>query len=739
MDIVSLNKKRIFFKVIIYNIILFAVFIGISYLIYTLTMREPLKFIKIQQKYETLSLLKFVDSNINNKNALMNKVTQTERNTPFKVYIFDNESSMFNRKLDPELKNYLLLEKGANVYDGALYFTYPLNTKISGHSKDAYITLEYPKKLYSKLTEQNFKYAIYKGLALYIIIAFIVTMTTIIISMINVDKFQTKIFGDLIKQTDDGVIITDGDGNIIYSNQSFLSMFELSLGKLLGRNISQFNSAMHDEEFFKGMLGRLNREGVWEGEVINKKKNGTKVFSDLRLTKIVNKESDESFFIGIYRDKTSSRDEKIDMLRLQLYDNFTGLPNKTYAFKYIDKLISSKVDFASLIISIENFKAVNIQYGTDTGDKVLLQFVEKVKDIFSNNTFISRIDGRKLGIIVEELELSKLSSFIKSVSELADRAYSVFNENVKLEINIGKSIYPEEVKNIDEIFSVDCIPAEKLAVENYTDNVNIAITKKEQKIRLITSLMEKAIDNNEFSMKFQPRVDSNDNTLIGGEALIRWENKELGNVSPMYFIPLAEKSGFISKITDWTLSELCSKVLEWKTKNLNLVPISLNISPIEFKNNSFAEQFIKKFNNYKLSPENIQLELTEGALNKHFNEVRNQINELWNQGFNVLIDNFGTGNSKLNYLKELNISMLKIDREFIRNYPEKDDGTTVKVIINTAKSFGLEVVGEGAENLEQINFLRSSGCHFVQGYYYSKPVTSEEFILYLKAEKINPV
>ena len=245
-------------------------------------------------------------------------------------------------------------------------------------------------------------------------------------------------------------------------------------------------------------------------------------------------------------------------------------------------------------------------------------------------------------------------------------------------------------------------------------------------------LLLNSIANNELSVNYQPQINSENKKIIGIEALIRWNNEELGSVSPYIFIPIAEQSGFIINIGYWIIE----KVFYDYNKIIDLLPIdfkiSINISPIQFSDNMLISKIIDLANKYLIDLSKFEIEITENIFLKDKKLINDKIESFKKLGFSIAIDDFGTGFSSLSYLKDLNIDRIKIDRSFIYEYPQKDNGTIAKIIINICKDLNLKVITEGVETEVQVNYIKSLGCKYIQGYYYSKPLTLENLIKFIE-------
>lgn len=732
MNITKLNRKRIFYNVFLFNIIMFALFAATMFLTYKynyIRREEVIKHRLIRSEKKAENLVKKYGGS---KKLLSKYISLYERRVPYKIHIIQGgDKSLYSSKPKGSLKEIIKDGQDFSYLDDSLYYIQKIKFKSTRKkNKLTEVYLAVAKKGIGEVKQAAFRKIIFKGLALYVVVAYILSMLILIISRIHYDRFQSRIFGDLLKQTNDGVIITDSSGSVIFVNTAFLDMFQVKYKEILGSNIDQFNSGMHDEEFFQSMWGQLNRVGKWEGDIVNALGDGTKLYTKLRINEIVNSRTKEKYYIGVYENKTDTKMEKVNILKLHLYDSFTGLPNRTYAANYLEKLNSGKIEFVYLNIIPENIKKINEAYGVETGDKLLLQFIEKIKEIFGYKDFIARIDGRKICVVENIINMESLKEKIRNISDLASKPFKLFGNDIYLKINAGVVFSEEDTEDVKTLMDTPCKPAASLLSDNSLNAINEAVDNKKKKRDEMIKQMEKAVSSEEFKFYYQPIMDLDKKTVIGAEALMRWDSEKIGKISPACFIPLAEQFGFIDKITEWTVRELCSRIKEWKKDLKNTVPVSLNISSNYIEKNNIVELLKNEIEKYSLGVEDIMIEITDHTVNK--TKTKEAVNRLADEGFKVIIDNFGTGNSRLKYLENMKISMLKIDREFIKDYPYKNDGGIAKVIIDMGKSLNIQVVGEGVETAEQEDFFKTNGCRLVQGYYYSKPVKEEDFKLQLK-------
>ena len=686
--------------------------------------------------------------------SLAKNFTLFFNNSPFKFYLVNPEGKFlyFNSsdKLLDEIysspykymvfKRIILDNDDFFSYDNAIFYKRKITINSGTNTTSLIIAIEYPKLAYNILKEKEYGLIVNDTITVFIIVAILLTIIIIVLSRLNLSRLQFRIFGDLVQQTNDSVIITDAEGNIIFANNSFLKTFNLLFKEAVKSNVKSFNSDFHETDFYSYMWRKINTAGFWEGEMVNTALTGEKIYSNLKVNSIDVKKTKKKYLLWTYKDLTESKFEKVENLKMQLYDNCTGLPNKTYIKKHLTKLIKNKNEFCILSIDVTNLTQINNTHSFETGDILLLLFVEKLKKIFTEDTFEGRFNENRIIVVVPAMEMKEIEKKLKKILSLAKKPISIFSDKIYLKLNISVVFYPDNGKNVEEILKAT-EQAGLSTEENETSffkYFSVKTRELEKKKHEIIKELQSAIKNNEFTLFYQATIDTVTNKIIGAETLLRWNNNRLGTISPAVFIPLAEESGFISNITDWTIENLCKQIHKWKYDNIKILPISINISPLEFEKEDFIDQFVDILNQYGVENKDIEIEITEDALVSGTSNITKKINTLNAKGFKILVDDFGTGNSSLGYLKDLNIDVLKIDREFIKNYPDTDDGGLAKIITDIAATLKLEVIAEGVETIEQVSFLRSIGCHIAQGYYYCKPTIVEEYEELLKKGEVKP-
>lgn len=423
--------------------------------------------------------------------------------------------------------------------------------------------------------------------------------------------------------------------------------------------------------------------------------------------------------------------KNIELESLLNKDALTNLYNRRYLIKKIDELIDDNdvENFGIMFIDLDNFKNINDLYGHDIGDAVLKEVSKRLNKYSSDNTYVFRQGGDEFIIICKE---------IKSEEDIIRKANIVINEfkkseviindkSCEIELSIGGVVYPIHGKDRSTLMKKADMSMYTAKNENYSQ---IKIYKPDSEIALnikMEELMKRALKNKEFNLRYQPQFNPINNKLVGVEALIRWNNEELGFVSPAKFIPLAERTGMIIDIGNWVLEEGFLQVKKWKEKYNTEIEIGINVSPIQLMDDNFLDILKERLSLIDIKPSQINLELTEDVAVKNSLENINKLKQIRQLGVKVSIDDFGSGYSSFEYLKNFAVDCLKLDMSLINNIDKsKEDFEIAKAIISLSKGLNLEVVAEGVETKSQLDTLRKLNCDIIQGYYYEKPIRSIE-------------
>ena len=423
------------------------------------------------------------------------------------------------------------------------------------------------------------------------------------------------------------------------------------------------------------------------------------------------------------------------------HDPLTHLNNRwcleQYGVKLIEKHKQEQTAFALLFIDIDNFKFINNTHGHRIGDMVLI-YMAKVLESFNESAFKARLGGDEFIVIIEiprAASLGSIDELVKQFQDNMEEHIQVGGTTVNLSISIGYSIYPYDGANYDDLLAKADLAMYhvkkhgKSSYERYYENMNEEVSNE----YVIIAQLKRALEKNELSMFYQPQVDMITGSVTGFEALIRWYNKELGQVSPAVFIPIAEKTGLIVKLGHFIMEESIKFAAIMKQQKSDLYKVSINISVVQLLERSFISDLMDLIKKYQVSPNHVQIEVTESVMIESFDIIVSKLRCLRESGIHISLDDFGTGYSSLTYIQRLPIDELKIDKSFIDNISkEGGDTSLIDTIIGIADNMKLELIAEGVEDEEQLEFLKGHGCHLGQGYLFARPMPQEEALKFFE-------
>jgi len=431
------------------------------------------------------------------------------------------------------------------------------------------------------------------------------------------------------------------------------------------------------------------------------------------------------------------------------FDQLTGLVNRHLFPDRLKDALSraerSNHGIALLHINLNKFKQVNEAMGYLTGDQLLIEASNRLRNCLRKSDTVARTGSDEFAVIVSDFgAFYNIDDIAVNILDKFSQPYEIEGNRFIVTASIGITVFPEDGNEVDTLVrnANQAIERAKQLGENDYQFFTVEMEEKSRIRRELKLDLHKALINNEFFVCFQPIVDLAMNSISGCEALIRWQHPTRGLVSPVDFIPLAEETGLINPIGEWVLREACNEAVKWPLVNGKTITVAVNLSSPQFKSgdiNSIVRNSLAESN---LPANRLTLEITEGLLLNDDKRTLKQLKELRDSGVSIAIDDFGTGFSSLGYLKKFPIDILKIDRTFIMELPKnEDDEALVEAMIFIAKSLNLKVVAEGVETGEQAKFLATKNCAFAQGYLYSKPLVKTDFVSYLKnnlATKAHP-
>ncbi len=529
----------------------------------------------------------------------------------------------------------------------------------------------------------------------------------------------------------DAIFTLSLEGKILEANPAAALLTGYTEKQMTNRSIYDMIND-HDLEEFTGLIEKTCSGYALESfdcKIIHLK--GHTLIVQIKTVPIVIHGAIKGLYL-ILRDLTEQAKNMELINYMAFHDQLTGLYNRRALLEHLNIHIHANAaitkEFALISIDLDRFKHLNDTLGHLAGDQVLKRVAERLLRFQHNHCHIYRLGGDEFTILLLDSDRHAANRFVQKVFSAFSHSLYFNSQEYFISPSVGISMYPNDgkdaemlIRNADEaLFRVK--ERGKAHYQFYRTDMNSVFMN----IITLETHLRKAIDNNELTLVYQPQVDIETKEIKSFEALLRWNDKEFGNISPSVFIPLAEDTGLIISIGYWVIENACMQIKRWNNKGYHDIRVAINISPKQFLHPNLVNFIQLMIEKYNIHPNSLGIEITEGAISDT-KETIPILKKLKKLGIIIYVDDFGTGYSSLSYLKKFPIDVLKIDQSFIRDILiNQKDAAITTTIIHLGKSLGLEVVAEGVESKEQAEFLTKAKCHKIQGYYYSKPVPADE-------------
>ncbi|WP_258182439.1 sensor domain-containing protein [Vibrio mediterranei] len=548
-------------------------------------------------------------------------------------------------------------------------------------------------------------------------------------------EVRLSITSEIFNNFQEGMMITDQNGKILDVNSAFSEVTGYQAIEVIGKNPRFLQSGHHDAQFYQNLWQQLSETGLWKGEFINRKKDGS-IYPQMATISTINDDGNSLLhYICVFEDISKQKAHEEKLRKMAFFDPLTNLPNRSHLTSILEQSIEGgqrhSEQFATLFLDLDHFKHINDSKGHLYGDRLLSQVADRLADVLHHRASIGRIGGDEFVIILTDYDSeAQLLDTIDETLGVFNRPFELDSqESLRVSGSIGVALYPQDGQNSETLLK-NADTAMYLAKKNgrngyafYSPDLTYSSVLHVR----VQSALHDAVEKQQLSLVYQPQYDLTNNTLIGVEALLRWNHPELGVIAPAQFIPIAEKTGLIQRIGAWVIREACEQGRRWLDQGIEFGKIAVNVSGLQLQHPNFVTKLKQKLLDTNFPAERLEIEITESFLlidHKLAVDTLNQIREL---GIEISLDDFGTGYSSLSYLKGLPISKLKIDRSFICDVPDENDSNAiVQAIIVMGETLSLKIVAEGVENGDQVEYLRSHGCEYGQGYVFSKPVTADQ-------------
>ena len=556
---------------------------------------------------------------------------------------------------------------------------------------------------------------------------------------------QKETFETLFEKSSDGIVIID-DGEFTQCNERAVELLMChSKNEIINKKIAHFSPKYQPD-------GRLSREKAmslisnaienkgYQFEWLCKRKNKEEFWIEASLTPIVLNNRKVLYLTArdISEKKTAEKKliEQKDVLYYQAHhDALTGLPNRTLfreRLKHgIDQARANTDKLALFFIDLDEFKQINDSLGHYIGDRVLKVTAERLKANIRDKDTLARLGGDEFVIILESYKkIDELSRLAEKILTVLTQPIHVSGQILYTSCSIGISLYPKDNIHPDNLlkFADAAMYKAKDEGRNNFQFYRSEMTESAFERVIMKTDMRQALENHEFRVYYQPQIDIENGALIGLEALVRWNHPNMGLIPPEKFLELAEENGILVEIDRWVMKMAMRQVKKWNRKGFMPGKLSLNLTLTNLRRDDYIATLQSCLEKHNFDPSNLELEITESEVMKEFDVVIPKLRSVSHMNIDIAIDDFGTGHSSLSYLKKLPVKKLKIDKSFVDDIPEnEEDVAIIKTIISLANNLKLTVVAEGVEREIQKDFLFENGCRYIQGHYFSVPLSALEF------------
>ena len=549
----------------------------------------------------------------------------------------------------------------------------------------------------------------------------------------NVQKTAVNhILAELIDEIEDWLVIYDEHGNIVYINRHAERLSGYSREEILKDPVrTLWSTNMYRTTLKERALIAINENRKFDMITLNRRKDKSEFYLSITLSGVKDETGKIIYYICIGKDITDAKLLHERLHRIKYTDEVTKLPNQAaFAELVYNKVAKEEGHFAIILFDISKMSYINNTYGLATGDILLRKIADRLERVIYKGGTIAKLNSDVFAAIYEEAEdVEEINEFINIIFEQIAEPFIINNQELYIEMSVGVSLYPCHAKTAGQLINKVQIALTRAKEQNGKNKVVFYEDYIEDEVKrriLEENDIHQAYKNNEFVVYYQPFIDLQRETLTGMEALLRRKKPNGEIIMPGKFIDLLEELELIEQVGVQVIEAVCAQLRSWIDEGYSIVPISINLSTLQFKNPSLARNIINILEKYNIPPSLVILEITETTVMKDIEMAQKTIGELRSYGFKIAIDDFGTGYSSLGYLKKFLFDHLKIDISFIKEIVQNpQDRVIVGAIVSIAKALSLQTIAEGIETLDQLEIVQEMGCEMGQGYLWDAPLKPE--------------
>ncbi len=550
---------------------------------------------------------------------------------------------------------------------------------------------------------------------------------------------KLQLDAQVFESATEGVMITDAEQRILDVNRAFTTITGYSREEILGENAGILQSGRHDESFYQALWKDVRERGSWQGEIWDRRKNGEVYPKRLSISAVPDEHGQVIRYIGLFSDITTVKQTQEQLYHMANYDSLTGLANRRFFHDRLERSIQearrSGEMVAVMFLDLDGFKLINDNMGHRAGDALLRAVADRIRENVRDSDTVARMGGDEFTVVIPRLHNSQhLVGVAQKILARVAEPLTLEHQELFTSSSIGIAVFPADASDVEGLLhSADTAlyrakERGKNGYQFYSRDMNKAAVERLQ----LQMKLRQGFEAGEFSLSYQPMVSASTGRVMGLEALARWRSPPDSAASPDVFIPLAEEIGLIHDLGAFLLRLACEQGKAWHGRCRPELKIAVNISPYQLRRSDFLNRVEQIVAESGFSFGNLDFELTEGTLQDELPEISGKLERLKSLGATITLDDFGTRSSSLSSLRRFPIDRLKIDRSFIRDIPQDPHSVEIAgAIIGMGRSLSFAVVAEGVQTEEQAALLRSHGCDFFQGNYFSKPLSADELFPYL--------